>query len=505
MKKFLTFFVFVLYPLLFYSQGNIKDKPIIVSFYYSPYYLPGTDSLFVEMYFSINGSSAKYSKISYKKKGKEKCGYQASVLFKILISKNDTLAGVKKYVLNSPIKNDSNTISPDFADVKRFKLSFDKYDFSVEIADTNSNANPVKYSSILDFTNFFSDSIFFSGIEFTTSVMKATKSDMQSYPELVKNGLLVVPYVSDYFPERVKKLGYYLEIYNTDKIIKNGRFLLKVYLENAETLEILPKYVYYFRKQTNPAVVQSNEIDIKELPSGKYFLVFEVRDTANVMLYQKRYMFGRSNPRLDKKLLDTLLDVNIDTTFVAGIPQDSLFIYIKYLYPISTQREIAFARTQLKAGELQLMRNYFYSFWVKRDKKNPEKKWKHYLRQVEYVNDRFSTQIKKGYETDRGRVYLQYGSPDDVLSEEHDPGLVPYEIWYYYHIKGQNNVKFVFYNPDLNYNGYVLLHSTAKGEIYIPNWKAYLDQRSNNRYDPYNNNIGRYVGGHLDRDIMPNE
>jgi GWxTD domain-containing protein len=357
----------------------------------------------------------------------------------------------------------------------------------------------------MDLSTFVSDSIFFSGLEFATSITPATSADKKKYPDLIKNGLLVVPYVSDFFPSSVKSLSYYLEIYNTDKILKNEPFLLKVYLENAESLEILPKYVYYFRKQSAPALVAASKIDIETLPSGKYNLVFEVRDKKNNLKYQKRFLFGRSNPKIDRQLLDTLPDVKIDTTFVAEIPGDSLLEYIKYLYPISNPMELSFAKTQLKAGDVKMMRNYFYVFWLRRNSKDPGKEWKKYLAQVKYVNENFSTQIKKGYETDRGRVYLQYGSPDDVITEEHDPGLVPYQIWYYYHLKGQNNAKFVFYNPDLNYNGYVLLHSTAKGEVYLPNWKAYLDKRSNIMYDPYNNNIGKYVGGHLDRDIMQDD
>ncbi len=501
MKKIL--FLLYIVPALLMAQSPSQDRPLNVSFYYAPFHLPGTDSLYVELYFSVDGSSAKYIKTAYlDKHGKKKTGYIATIGFKILITKNDTIVGVRKYVLNSPVKKDSLEISRNFADVKRFQLKPDKYKLSIEIYDTNSTAEPISYSTDLDFTSFSSDSIFFSGIEFVSNLSKATGEDLKNYPELVKNGLLVVPYVSDFFPSYVKKLSYYLEIYNTGAVLNYEPFLLKVYLENSESLEVLPKYVYYFRKQSAPAIVAASEINIETLPSGKYNLVFEIRDKNNNLKYQKRFLFGRSNPKIDKKLLDTIPDVNIDTTFVARIPSDSLFEYIKYLYPISNPMEISFAQTQIKAGDIKMMRNYFYVFWVRRNGKNPEKEWKNYLSQVKYVNERFSTQIKKGYETDRGRVYLQYGSPDDVISEEHDPGLVPYEIWYYYHIKGQNNVKFVFYNPDLNYNGYVLLHSTAKGEVYLPNWKAHLDKRFNNMYDPYNNNVEDYMGRHLDRDIM---
>ncbi len=500
MKRFWIFFILWVVPAFMYSQKAVT--PLKVFFYYSPFYLPGTDSLYIDMYFSVLGKSVDYVPVKVREMGKDKTVYQAALKFKLLLKQNDSIVDFKKYVLNSPSKDDSMQISRSFADVKRFKLGFDKYMLSIEISDTNSGRKPINYNIPLDFTAFYTDSIFFSGIEYAAFIEYATAEDKAKYPEIVKNDLLIAPYVSDFFPQGMKNLSYYIEIYNTDTVLKHKPFLLKVYLENAETLEMLPKYVYYFRKSSAPVIPVGNSINIEKLPSGKYNLVFEIRDVNNILRAKKRFMFGRSNPEIDKKLLDTLPDVNVDTTFVAGIPADSLPLYIKYLYPVSTQAEITYASNQLKAGEISMMRNYFYMFWLRRNKNNPAKAWREYFKNVKYVNSVFSTQIRKGYETDRGRVYLQYGAPDDIFSEEHDPGLYPYEIWYYYHLKGQNNVKFVFYNPSLTHNAYVLIHSTARGEVYLANWKTFLDKRMNPQYDPYDNNIGNYWGSHLDRDIM---
>jgi len=499
MKKILLF-ILIFFPSIVFSQKSVA--PLKVFFYYSPFYLPGTDSLYIEMYFSILGKTVNYVPVKIYDNNKEKTMFQAALKFKLLLKQGDTIVDFKKYVLNSPLKKDTIELPKSFADVKRFKLGFDKYSLHIEIYDTNSHKKPIKYSIPLDFTDFYTDSIFFSGIEYASSIEYASEKDKKMFLEIVKNDLLITPYVSDFFSQKMKNLSYYIEIYNTSKVFGQSPFLLKVYIENAKSLEVLPKFVYYFRMSSAEVIPLSNSINIEALPSGKYNLVFEVRDVKNVMRAKKRFMFGRSNPELDKKMLDTMPDVNIDTTFVAKIMADSLPLYIKYLYPISTQPEITYATNQLKAREINMMRNYFYLFWLRRNKENPEKAWLEYLKNVKYVNENFSTQIAEGYETDRGRVYLQYGTPDDIFSEEHDPGLYPYEIWYYYHIEGQNNVKFVFYNPSLSYNAYILIHSTARGEIYLSNWKTFLDKRTNLQYDPYDNSIGNYWGSHLDRDIM---
>ena len=54
------------------------------------------------------------------------------------------------------------------------------------------------------------------------------------------------------------------------------------------------------------------------------------------------------------------------------------------------------------------MQNYFFEFWVSRNPNNPFSfEWQNYLLQVKSVNQAYKNQKKKGYLTDRGRVYLQ--------------------------------------------------------------------------------------------------
>jgi len=54
-----------------------------------------------------------------------------------------------------------------------------------------------------------------------------------------------------------------------------------------------------------------------------------------------------------------------------------------------------------------------------------------FLRRLGYANTRFRT-ILEGWQTDMGRIYIQYGEPDDVESQP--SGAQPYalEVWYYY-------------------------------------------------------------------------
>ena len=97
-----------------------------------------------------------------------------------------------------------------------------------------------------------------------------------------------------------------------------------------------------------------------------------------------------------------------------------------------------------------------------------------------------------GFETDRGRVYLQYGAPNSIITRETSPTEYPYEIWVYDKIKIYSNRRFVFYNPDLVNNAYRLLHSDMVGELQNYRWQQALSKRNSPNRDIDDPNDGNY-------------
>ncbi|MEK6614660.1 MAG: GWxTD domain-containing protein, partial [Bacteroidota bacterium] len=104
---------------------------------------------------------------------------------------------------------------------------------------------------------------------------------------------------------------------------------------------------------------------------------------------------------------------------------------------------------------------------------------------VKAVNKKFGTFVFKGYETDRGRIYLQYGPPDKREEYPSEPNAYPYEIWVYYRLSDnsnlnptQTNKQFIFYNQDLVTNNYQLLHSNALSETHDSRWEMKLHKRT---------------------------
>ena len=148
-----------------------------------------------------------------------------------------------------------------------------------------------------------------------------------------------------------------------------------------------------------------------------------------------------------------------------------------------------------------MMAKYVYSFWVTTSPGKPYEGWVKYKAQVYYCEKMFGTQIKAGFETDRGRTWLKYGAPDAVLDRPNEPSAYPYQIWQYYRIGQRSNIRFIFYNPDLVTNDYPMLHSEMQGELQNYRWEYELHKRNSaspHIDDPGNSNSIHY-GGNVNR------
>jgi hypothetical protein len=112
---------------------------------------------------------------------------------------------------------------------------------------------------------------------------------------------------------------------------------------------------------------------------------------------------------------------------------------------------------------------------------------------------------RHGFETDRGRVYLQYGPPTELHESRFEAGTKPYEIWQYNIIpNNETNVVFVFYDDDLVSNDYHLIHSTATGEVYNEQWKLYLNDNFNyEEIKDFDNTAPRDRMGSQTYDVVP--
>ncbi|MCI0512536.1 GWxTD domain-containing protein [candidate division KSB1 bacterium] len=64
-------------------------------------------------------------------------------------------------------------------------------------------------------------------------------------------------------------------------------------------------------------------------------------------------------------------------------------------------------------------------------------------RRIQFTTQHFSFQRREGWQTDRGRIYIKFGHPDDMYQESDRYQRGGYEIWNYSRLR----LRFIFYDP----------------------------------------------------------
>lgn len=456
---------------------------------YSTFSAPQTGP-YIETYLTVIGQS-----IIYKKNANGK--FQGIVEVSLVFKQNDSIKNARKYNLHSKEVDDTTRSLENFIDQQRFSLPNGAYDFEIEIKDKNRNALPYNWTEKISI-NYVTDKIVVSDIELLESY---TKSATQSI--LTKSGYDLVPYVSDFYPDNFNRLAFYCEIYNTKRVLgESERVVVNYYIQSAETMAAMNDFGSFSTQKTESVNVLLSSFIISNLPSGNYFLVVEVKDKNNLVLASKKKAIQRMNKSIRLNMQD-LTAVNTLNSFVAGMAnKDSLIDNIKSLRPIATDAEKAFIDENISRSKPELLQQFFLNFWKTRNEAYPGSEWKKYYAEVRKVNANFSAINIKGYDTDRGRVYLQYGPPDSRITSDSEVGAYPYEMWQYFKLKSQTSRIFVFYNPDFVSSNYKLLHSDALGELNNPNWQTMLHKGNPQNSDPNFPSTDDYYGNRSNQNYL---
>jgi len=123
--------------------------------------------------------------------------------------------------------------------------------------------------------------------------------------------------------------------------------------------------------------------------------------------------------------------------------------------------------------DLEGKREFLAKFWQKRDTDTTTVRnefREEYLSRVQYAKENFGG-FKPGWRTDRGRVLLIYGRPDEVERFPSSNNVRAYEIWHFFNLEG--GVQFVFVDIR-GWGDFELVHSTARSELNDPDWRRWL-------------------------------
>ena len=356
--------------------------------------------------------------------------------------------------------------------MRRIALDPGEYTLSIELTDLGDAGNKMRPEEVRLDARDLGEPFSLSDIQLLRDVSKEVREEGW----FSKNGLYFKPQLYPFYPTEIPVMWFYAEAYDVKQAFENEDLLMLYMIRKKGWNEPVTGFASYSKQKGTAVNVALASFDLKDLPSGYYDLVVEVRTRNNELLADHSIEFLRSN-KLSLTDLSNLQYLDVQDSFVLKYKAEEMPFFVRYLKPSASALEQRAIDDLLATGDMELMRKFLYNFWVTRDPQKPDLLWSNYLTMVGYVNERYSTVTRQGFETERGRVHLQYGPPNEVHESRFEAGTKPYEIWQYNIIpNNETNVIFVFYNPDLVSNDYRLIHSTATGEVYNTRWKVMLNE-----------------------------
>jgi GWxTD domain-containing protein len=256
------------------------------------------------------------------------------------------------------------------------------------------------------------------------------------------------------------KLAYYLELYPA----------------HAESVTVGIRVLTDSGKQIAPPAsvplaiaagggVASGMIDLAGLPPGRYQAEVKVSGPDSLTRVSRFGMTGFESVAEAAAVVDagewpgTLSEAQLDSA------------YEPLVYLMSAEEQGVYSGLTLD-GKRKWMRQ----FWARRDPspgttRNEERD--RFYAAIGEANRRFreggASQVP-GWRTDRGRVFVKYGVPDETLERRQAGSTNPYDVWKFTRTRA---LKFVF--MDLTgFGNYVLIFTNDQHESGRPNWQDLL-------------------------------
>jgi GWxTD domain-containing protein len=418
-------------------------------------------NLYLELYYSFDVSQLSY----IKKDGSYQSEMVMNVYFKR--SSNDSIAGHQAWRI--PFGADDTTsqtkTSRFYNDVMGFFLAPDIYRLVIVATDYNNPEKKDSLSLLIELRPMERIASTISDIELCTSI---SPSEQNTNNRFYKNTYEVRPNPARLFGATQPVLFYYLEMYNLLSIASSS-YRTRVTVTNSYGKEVITQE--RIRKRSIESSVEVGTMKVHTLRTGSYTFSFAIHDSSASKIVSSSKRFFIYNPNLPADTIGADLAAAVPASEYATMTEDDLdreFAISRY---IATREEIS--RYNGVQG-VEAKRRLLFEFWTNRDqdKSTPEVEVKReYLQRVDYANANFKTGFREGWKTDRGRVFIVYGPPDEIERHANEIDVKPYEIWSYHSIQG--GVTFVF-GDRTGFSDYLLLHSTHRDELHDENWMQQL-------------------------------
>lgn len=447
MKKILTIFIVVLINAIIPAQNDFSFEFDYAQFGYD------TTSNYIEFYYSFNQEELR----------RVQKDNQTIVTAKLFIELNEVSADTafvsREWSVNNIV--DEKAASKSLVGVLGLIVPKGDYRATVKGYDPNEPEMAKVINETLTVLPRLRNDYSLSDIQLASNIKNENANTNSIF---YKNTLEVLPNPITVYSKNNPIVFYYAELYGLN-LGSDAPLILQRDLFNSRGILVDQKNKSISRK--NESIVEVGVLNMQKFPTDSYNMVITLFDSTQNEGLSSTKRFYMINPDVkDTTNTQTFLANYLGSEFGVSSAEelDDMFAKCKYIAASSEIDQYE------KLDSLNSKREFFYEFWKKRDPDptTNENEFKiEYMYRLDFVNERYGSFYKKGFRTDRGRIYLLYGEPDQIDRYPNETNMKPYEIWYFNSIEG--GVYFVF--GDLTgFSDYELLSSTKRGEIRDDNW-----------------------------------
>jgi GWxTD domain-containing protein len=323
---------------------------------------------------------------------------------------------------------------PSFSEAARQQMSFiiqfglhvpeGLYDYEIKITSGNREGT---VNGSLDITR---DQYKISDILLASAIVTDTTENY-----LRKGNLRVIPHPSGLFNEQYTTLYVYYEVYD---ILPGDDSLKIIYSIVDHDNKIIRKISRSLAKRYSSEAVNFG-INIQGLDPGEYFFHVYVRDSVADIVA------GKSIPFI-------ITGIGRKEISYEGMP------YYDEVEYFLTPHDYKYFQSLPKEGKAIFLKK----FWESQD-------YFEIAERFEYADAHYQEGNKAGRKTDRGRIYIKYGPPDEIeksVTEYYESRS--YEHWQYY-----NGDQFLFIDIR-GTNEYTLVWTNVSGEQSQPALYKYI-------------------------------
>jgi GWxTD domain-containing protein len=233
--------------------------------------------------------------------------------------------------------------------------------------------------------------------------------------------------------------------------------------------------------------ILKGQLDLSGLPPGHYAMVAALELGGKRVERSAGFTMAGLDETLEKDVVRREAAKVTDEGYFQAMNEEEIEVAKEPLSLIAEGAELGKWSNDLS---LRAKRRFMTDFWKRRDPTpgTPVNETRQlFYDGVAYADKTYSESgraARPGWKTDRGRIYVKNGSPDEQLDRIQAGRSLPYQVWRYR--RGRDRY-YIFADRSNGIGVYQLVHSNDVRETGVPNWREVVREEAVA-------DIGRFLG-----------